>query len=93
MAVTTALGELERYTQARLGGNQPAESTGQFIVAKFEHDTSRPVDGYAAPQLHTHAVIFNVTERADGANGARGRSSRRASSSRSSSPLPSTSRS
>ncbi len=66
MAVTTALGELERYTQARLGGNHPAESTGQFIVAKFEHDTSRPVDGYAAPQLHTHAVIFNVTERADG---------------------------
>jgi flagellar biosynthesis GTPase FlhF len=54
------------YTQARLGGNRPAESTGQFIVAKFEHDTSRPVDGYAAPQLHTHAVIFNVTERADG---------------------------
>jgi conjugative relaxase-like TrwC/TraI family protein len=66
MAVTTALGELERYTQARIGGNHPAESTGQFIVAKFEHDTSRPVDGYAAPQLHTHAVIFNVTERADG---------------------------
>ena len=66
MAVTTALGELEQYTQARLGGNRPAESTGQFIVAKFEHDTSRPVDGYAAPQLHTHAVIFNVTERADG---------------------------
>jgi len=66
MAVTTALGELERYTQARLGGNRPAESTGQFIVAKFEHDTSRPVEGYAAPQLHTHAVIFNVTERADG---------------------------
>ena len=66
MAVTTALGELERYTQARLGGNRPAEFTGQFIVAKFEHDTSRPVDGYAAPQLHTHAVIFNVTERADG---------------------------
>jgi conjugative relaxase-like TrwC/TraI family protein len=66
MAVTTAIGELERYTQARLGGNRPAESTGQFIVAKFEHDTSRPVDGYAAPQLHTHAVIFNVTERADG---------------------------
>jgi conjugative relaxase-like TrwC/TraI family protein len=66
MAVTTALGEVERYTQARLGGNRAAESTGQFIVAKFEHDTSRPVDGYAAPQLHTHAVIFNVTERADG---------------------------
>ena len=28
----------------------------QWAVAKFEHDSSRPVDGYAAPQLHTHAV-------------------------------------
>ena len=65
-AVTTALTELERYTQARIGGNNPAETTGKFIAAKFEHDTARPVDGYAAPQLHTHAVIFNVTERADG---------------------------
>jgi len=65
-AVTVALTELERYTQARLGGNHPAETTGQFVVAKFEHDTARPVDGYAAPQLHTHAVIFNVTQRENG---------------------------
>ena len=65
-AVTIALTELERYTQARIGGNRPAETTGQFIAAKFEHDTARPVDGYAAPQLHTHVVIFNVTERDDG---------------------------
>src|ERR1700677_4503040 len=65
-AVSTALDELERYTQARIGGNNPAETTGKFIAAKFEHDTARPVDGYAAPQLHTHAVIFNMTERADG---------------------------
>jgi conjugative relaxase-like TrwC/TraI family protein len=65
-AVTTALDELEKYTHARLGGNKPAEQTGRFLVAKFEHDTARPVDGYAAPQLHTHAVIFNVTQRADG---------------------------
>ena len=65
-AVTTALTELERYTQARLGGNHAAETTGKFVAAKFEHDTARPVDGYAAPQLHTHAVIFNMTERADG---------------------------
>ena len=65
-AVTIALDELERYTQARIGGNNAAETTGKFIAAKFEHTTARPVDGYAAPQLHTHAVIFNVTERADG---------------------------
>jgi conjugative relaxase-like TrwC/TraI family protein len=65
-AVTTALTELERYTQARIGGNHAAETTGKFVAAKFDHDTARPVDGYAAPQLHTHAVIFNMTERADG---------------------------
>ncbi len=65
-AVTAALSELEKYTQARIGGNNPAEHTGRFVAAKFEHDTARPVDGYAAPQLHTHAVIFNMTEREDG---------------------------
>jgi len=65
-AVTVALRELEHYTHARIGGNHPAEQTGVFVAAKFEHDTARPVDGYAAPQLHTHAVIFNMTERGDG---------------------------
>ena len=65
-AVKLALSELERYTQARIGGNHPAETTGKFVAATFEHDTARPVDGYAAPQLHTHAVIFNMTERDDG---------------------------
>lgn len=65
-AVNVALNELEKYTQARIGGNHPAETTGQFVAAKFEHDTARPVDGYAAPQLHTHVVIFNMTERENG---------------------------
>ena len=65
-AVNAALSELERYTQARIGGNYAAELTGRFIAAKFEHDTARPVDGYAAPQLHTHAVVFNLTERENG---------------------------
>ena len=65
-AVNVALNELEKYTQARIGGNSPAETTGQFVAAKFEHDTARPVDGYAAPQLHTHVVIFNMTERDNG---------------------------
>ncbi len=65
-SVRTALRELERYTQARIGNVQVPETTGKFIAAAFEHDTARPVDGYAAPQLHTHAVIFNVTEQANG---------------------------
>lgn len=65
-SVRTALDEMEKYAQARMGGNVPAQTTGQWVVAKFEHDSSRPVDGYAAPQLHTHAVVFNLTETADG---------------------------
>ena len=65
-SVRVALQELERYTQARIGNVHAPETTGKFIAATFEHDTARPVDGYAAPQLHTHAVIFNMTERENG---------------------------
>ena len=65
-SVRVALDEMEKYAQARIGGNAVAQTTGAWAVAKFEHDSSRPVDGYAAPQLHTHAVIFNVTETAEG---------------------------
>ena len=65
-SVRVALDEMEKYVQARIGGNVPAQTTGAWAVAKFEHDSSRPVEGYAAPQLHTHAVVFNVTETADG---------------------------
>ncbi len=65
-SVRVALHELERYTQARIGNVRAPETTGKFVAATFEHDTARPVDGYAAPQLHTHAVIFNVTERENG---------------------------
>src|ERR1700691_6263684 len=38
-AVAAALNELERYTQARIGGNHAADTTGQFVAATFEHDT------------------------------------------------------
>jgi conjugative relaxase-like TrwC/TraI family protein len=65
-SVRAALSELERYTQARIGNIRAPETTGKFAATTFEHDTARPVEGYAAPQLHTHAVIFNVTERENG---------------------------
>jgi conjugative relaxase-like TrwC/TraI family protein len=65
-SVSVALDQLEQYTQARIGGNHAPETTGRFIAAKFEHDTARPVDGYVAPQLHTHAVVINITERDNG---------------------------
>ncbi|HSZ01274.1 MAG TPA: MobF family relaxase [Terriglobales bacterium] len=65
-SVGVALNELERYVQARIGGNLPAETTGRWVAAKFEHDSARPVNGYAAPQLHAHVVFFNLTETDDG---------------------------
>ena len=62
-AVKTAMGELENYVQARMGGKTPAQTTRNFAAALFEHDSARPdkETGYAAPQLHTHSVIFNLT--------------------------------
>jgi len=67
-SVDVALNELEKYVQARIGGNHPAQTTGKMIAAKFQHDSARPDrnTGYAAPQLHTHTVIFNVTETDEG---------------------------
>jgi conjugative relaxase-like TrwC/TraI family protein len=60
-AVAAALRELEPYVQARLGGHLAPEWTGNWVAASFEHDSARPVGGYAAPQLHTHVVVFNLT--------------------------------
>jgi conjugative relaxase-like TrwC/TraI family protein len=65
-SVRAALAELEHYTQARIGNVHAPETTDRFVAATFEHDTARPVNGYGAPQLHTHAVIFNLTERDNG---------------------------
>lgn len=67
-SVDVALQQLEKYAQARMGGNQPAQTTGKIIAAKFQHDSARPdrITGYAAPQLHTHVVVFNITETEDG---------------------------
>jgi ATP-dependent exoDNAse (exonuclease V) alpha subunit len=51
-----------------MGGNKPAVTTGKMVAAQFEHTAARPdhETGYAAPQLHTHVVIFNVTKTEDG---------------------------
>jgi conjugative relaxase-like TrwC/TraI family protein len=43
-------------------GKLRTEQTGKLLVALFHHDSSRRLD----PQLHTHAVIANLTERDDG---------------------------
>jgi len=64
-AVTAALGWLEE-TSSRARSTEDrqtrTEATGNLLVARFDHDTSRELD----PQLHTHAVVVNVTRRQDG---------------------------
>jgi len=66
-SVHAAIGELEHFIQARPGGSAVAETTHNLIAVEFKHDSSRPVQGYAAPQLHTHVVIMNMTRTASGA--------------------------
>ncbi|HEU4714805.1 MAG TPA: MobF family relaxase [Pyrinomonadaceae bacterium] len=67
-SVDATLKELEKYLQARGGGDKPAITTGKMIAAQFVHTSSRPdrETGYAAPQLHTHVVVFNMTQTEDG---------------------------
>src|SRR6202140_5208025 len=67
-AVNEALKVLEEFTQARMGGNKPAVTTGKMVAAQFEHTAARPdhETGYAAPQLHTHVVIMNLTKTEEG---------------------------
>ena len=65
VAVERAIAYLERVAaQARttVNGVTSREDTGNLVVAKFRHDTSRELD----PQTHTHAVVFNLTKRSDG---------------------------
>ena len=67
-SVNNALEAIEEYVQARGGGNKPAITTGKMIAAQFEHTAARPdhETGYAAPQLHTHVVIMNMTQAENG---------------------------
>lgn len=63
-AVAAALQAAEAMSQARskVDGRSRVETTGNLIVAKFRHETTRAKD----PELHTHAVVMNLTQRADG---------------------------
>jgi conjugative relaxase-like TrwC/TraI family protein len=61
-ALQEALATLQTYTQARGGGNHLPINTARWLVATFRHETSRPVDGYSAPQIHFHNVLMNLTQ-------------------------------
>lgn len=55
----------ERFAQAKLGGSRAPETTRQLVGVRFDHTNSRPVKGYPAPQMHSHYVVFNLTEDRD----------------------------
>lgn len=65
-AVKEGLRYAERSLQVKMGGLRVSETTEKMVSALFLHDTARPVDGYSAPNLHTHAVIFNMSPDEDG---------------------------
>lgn len=63
-AVAATIAHAETMAQARVktSGKAGVVDTGNLVVAKFRHETSREQD----PQLHTHAVVMNLTRRHDG---------------------------
>lgn len=64
-AVGTAMRHLEAnysITRQQVNGEIQEVLTKNLIVASFTHTTSRAMD----PQLHTHNVIMNLTQRPDG---------------------------
>ena len=63
-AVKEAIAELEKLAASRSKekGVSTRENTANLIVASFRHELSRAQD----PQLHTHNIVMNLTQRADG---------------------------
>jgi len=63
-AVRDAVELMERHAIARrkLNGTSHRQATGNLVAAAFQHELSRAKD----PQLHTHVVVMNMTQRSDG---------------------------
>lgn len=56
------MAETRACARKKVQGQSMIETTGNLVVAKFRHETSRAQD----PQLHTHAIVLNMTKRSDG---------------------------
>ncbi|HWA37000.1 MAG TPA: MobF family relaxase, partial [Burkholderiales bacterium] len=63
-AVRDAVELMERHAIARkkFNGTSHRQATGNLVAAAFQHELSRAKD----PQLHTHVVVMNMTQRSDG---------------------------
>ncbi|MGR7304939.1 conjugative transfer relaxase/helicase TraI [Klebsiella aerogenes] len=62
-AVTVALNQVEALAGTRVQKDGVSETvlTGNLIIARFNHDTSRAQE----PQIHTHSVVINATQNGD----------------------------
>ncbi|HGV9240608.1 TPA: conjugative transfer relaxase/helicase TraI [Klebsiella aerogenes] len=62
-AVTVALNQMESLAGTRVQKDGVSETvlTGNLIIARFNHDTSRAQE----PQIHTHSVVINATQNGD----------------------------
>ena len=67
-AVNEAAKVIEREViVARQGhGGSEVEQTGSMVCAAYTHQDARTVDDFADPDLHTHMLLMNATQRADG---------------------------
>jgi len=69
-AVAAALAYVEQHLtmgRRKENGKSRVEQTGNLIIAKFRHETARPTEDAAPdPHLHVHALLMNLTQRADG---------------------------
>jgi conjugative relaxase-like TrwC/TraI family protein len=64
LAISRTMAFTEKYAACRVtqDGGTERQTTGNFMVAQFDHHLSRACD----PQLHTHCVVINATRRKDG---------------------------
>jgi conjugative relaxase-like TrwC/TraI family protein len=68
-AVDRTLTEVERYAISRQTHDRERVVSGNVVGAAFNHIAARPAgdtDHGPDPQLHTHVVLLNVTQRTDG---------------------------
>lgn len=61
--MTVALEQVESLASTRVQKDGVSETvlTGNLIIARFNHDTSRAQE----PQIHTHSVVINATQNGD----------------------------
>ena len=57
----------QAFLTARYGkGGTQVEQTGSGLWAAYRHEDARPVNGHTGMQIHTHAILLNVTKGRDG---------------------------